>query len=123
MVKTGTFVHIDGLRVHAYHGVLEQERVVGNDYLINIKVGYPWLKAAETDNVCDTLNYAVLAQIVKEQMAVPSGLLEHAAGRIAGRIREKFPECTSIDLRITKAAPPMACDCEGAGVRLVQEYD
>lgn len=118
-MKANTYVHIDGMRLHSYHGVLEQERSVGNEYLINIKVGYPWMQATATDDVCDTLNYASLAEIVKEQMAIPSALLEHVAGRIAGRIREMFPQCTSIDLHITKVAPPMECNCDGAGVRLV----
>ncbi|MCM1079746.1 MAG: dihydroneopterin aldolase [Bacteroidales bacterium] len=122
-MRTSSYIYVEGLRVHAYHGVLEQERRVGNDYLINIKVEYPWLQAAKTDDVRDTLNYAVLAEIVMEQMAVPSALLEHVAGRIAEKVRERFPECTSVDLRITKVAPPMPCDCDGAGVRLVISED
>ncbi|NPD81079.1 dihydroneopterin aldolase [Prevotella sp. PINT] len=118
---TETYIHIDNLRMHAFHGVLEQERRVGNDYLINIKVGYPWLHAVATDDVEDTLNYAALAGIVKEQMNIPSALLEHVAGRITARIQEMFPKCTSIDLRITKVAPPMQCDCDGAGVHIVMK--
>lgn len=116
---TETFIHIDNLRMHAYHGVLPQERTVGNDYIINIKVGYPWMKAAETDDVSDTLNYAQLADLLKREMAKPSNLLENAAGRIANAIQETYPVATSIHLRITKVAPPMSADCDGAGVEIV----
>lgn len=115
---TETFVHIDGMRMHAYHGVLPQERRVGNDYELWLKVGYPWLAACRTDDVADTLSYAELAELVKRQMAVPSNLLEHVAGRIVEDIKVSFPKVTSIELRLTKVAPPMACDCRGAGVSL-----
>ena len=51
-----THVYIKDLRMHAYHGVLEQERSVGNDYVVNVSVGYPWEEAMLTDNVSDTFN-------------------------------------------------------------------
>lgn len=113
-----TYIHIDEMRLHAYHGVLSQERTVGNDYIINVRVGFPWQKAAESDNVADTLSYADLAQIIKKEMATPSALLEHVAGRIADTITNTFPTMTSLHLRITKVAPPMSVDCKGAGVEL-----
>lgn len=117
-----TFIHIDAMRLHAYHGVMPQERKVGNDYLINIKVGYPWQKAINTDDVADTLNYAALAAVVKEQMAEPSALLEHVAGRIVNAVGTSFPNATSIQLRLTKIAPPMSVDCDGAGVEITHRY-
>lgn len=113
-----TFVRIDGMRMHAFHGVLPQERSVGNDYELWLKVGYPWHDACKTDDVADTLNYAELSELVKRQMAIPSNLLEHVAGRIVEDIRATFPKVTSIELRLMKIAPPMACDCLGAGVEV-----
>lgn len=114
-----SFIHISDLRLHAFHGVLSQERTVGNDYIINVHVGYPWMHATVSDDVSDTLNYADLACLIKEEMAVPSALLEHVAGRIANRIINAYPETTSVQLKITKVAPPMSADCKGAGVELI----
>lgn len=104
--------------MHAFHGVMPQERTVGNDYVINIKVGYPWIGATQTDNVTDTLSYATLAELVKREMLVPSNLVEHVAGRIVEAVKAEFPAATSIHLRITKVAPPMSADCDGAGVEI-----
>lgn len=117
-----TYVHIDNLRIHAYHGVMLQERTVGNDYVVNLSVAYPWQEAMATDDVGDTLNYAELSDVVKKEMSVPSNLLEHVAGRIAKAIGNRFPKATSLRLRITKVAPPMHTDCDGAGVELSCDY-
>lgn len=115
---TKTYVHIDNLKVHAYHGVLPQERVVGNDYIINIKVGTDWMRATKTDDVIDTLDYSQLATLIKDEMTEQSSLIEHVAGRIISTITTKFQNVTSINLRITKVAPPMSADCDGAGVEI-----
>lgn len=114
-----TYIHIDEMRLHAYHGVLSQERTVGNDYIISVRVGYPWQKAAASDDVADTLNYADLALIIKEEMAKPSALLENVAGRIADTITNTYPTVTSLHIRLTKVAPPMSVDCKGAGVEII----
>lgn len=106
------------MRMHAYHGVLAQEKVVGNCYSLNLTVGYPWLAAADTDDVSDTLNYADLACVVEEQMNIHSDLLEHVALRIVNAIRSRYPRVTSIDLDIRKVDPPISQDTDGCGVRI-----
>ncbi len=113
-----TQIYIRDMSLHAYHGVLEQERRVGNDYVINITVDYPFMDACDSDDVSDTLNYANLAELIKREMAIQSNLLEHVAHRICRAIYREFPrtECVEIDIR--KIAPPMPADCAGAGVRL-----
>lgn len=76
-----------------------------------------------SDNVADALNYATLNNIVKEQMAVPSCLLEHVGGRICQEVLSRFPEAEKVQLRITKLNPPMGIDSCGAGVELEVRSD
>lgn len=115
---TETKVYIRDLRLHAYHGVLQQERTVGNEYIVNISVAYPWQDAMSSDDVADTLNYATLADLVVREMSVPSRLLEHVAGRIVTAVRNDFPLATSVSLDIRKVAPPIPHDTGGCGVEL-----
>ena len=115
---TETFIYIDNLRLHAFHGVLPQERTVGNEYTINIKVGYPWEKAATTDNVRDTLNYAMLADTIKDVMMQPANLLETVAARISDAVRTSFPQVSSITLDLKKVAPPVEHNVDACGVVL-----
>lgn len=116
---TESYVHIDGIRLHARHGVLPQEQLTGNDYIINVRASYDISRAMQTDDVADTLNYAEVYNIIKEEMSVPSKLIEHVAGRIANRLMDSYSQISSVMLRITKCNPPMGADCNGAGVEIL----
>ena len=115
---TSSYICLRNVRFHAFHGVMPQERMVGADFLVNLRVVYPLEKAMQSDEVGDTLNYAELYALVKAEMAEPSKLLEHVAGRIVSAIEKRFPQVTSIDLELTKQNPPMGADCDGAGVEI-----
>ncbi|MBQ9667434.1 MAG: dihydroneopterin aldolase [Prevotella sp.] len=111
-------IYIAGLRLHARHGVMEQERRVGGEFEVTLSVDYDISRAMETDDVADTLSYADLCDYVRSEMAVPSNLLEHVAGRIARGILQRWPQVGAVNLSITKLNPPMGADCDGAGVEL-----
>lgn len=113
-----SYIYLDEVRFYAFHGVMPQETQVGGEFLVSLRVGYPIQAAMETDDVADTLNYDELFQLVKQQMDIPSKLLEHVAGRIVKAIHEQFPQVSSIHLRITKENPPMGADSKGAGVEV-----
>ena len=112
------YILLRDLRFHAFHGVLPQERLVGGNFVVDLRVGYSLAQAMTSDRVDDTLNYASLYALVEREMQQPSSLLEHVAGRIAQAIAKTFPEALSIDLTLTKQNPPMGADCKGAGVEM-----
>ena len=111
-------IFIDRMRFHARHGVMEQERKVGGEFLVSLRVHYLFTRALETDKLEGTISYAELYEVVRGEMAVPSQLLEHVAGRICRAVHARFPQATAIDLRIVKENPPMGADCAGAGVEV-----
>lgn len=116
-------IYLRNVRFHAFHGVLPQEGIVGNDYLVNLVLDYDFSSAMKTDDLQGTLNYAEVYQKVREEMTVPSKLLEHVAGRIAHRLFSDFPKIQKLQLSITKVNPPMGADSDGAGVEVVLTND
>ena len=116
-------IYLKNVRFHAYHGVLQQERIVGNDYVVNLVVDYDFTSAMETDELSATINYAELYEIIKEEMAIPSKLLEHVVGRIGKRVFSEYSAIRQIQLAITKEKPPFGADCDGAGVEVVLTND
>ena len=112
------YIFLKDLRFHAFHGVMPQERKVGGDFLVSLRMGYDISKAMRTDEVSDTLNYAEVYALVRKEMEQPSALLERVAGRIAEALFASDPKILSIDLWLTKVNPPMGADCQGAGVEL-----
>jgi dihydroneopterin aldolase len=113
-----SYITLTNVRFRALHGVLPQERRVGGDYLLTLRVGFDVSRAVQSDDVADTLNYATLYETARQEMAVPSQLLEHVAGRIGQRVLSEWPEVTTVDLTLTKENPPMGADCDGASVEL-----
>ena len=105
--------------MYGFHGVLPQERTVGAYFILNLSIQTDFSRAMADDDLAGTLSYADVFDVVKAQMAVPSALLEHVAGRICQAIFERFPQAEAIDLELLKENPPMGADCRGAGVRLL----
>lgn len=116
MMKTSIF--LDEVRFHAFHGVMPQERAVGADFTVWLKVGYNFVKAAESDELIDTISYADLYEVVRAEMDKPSQLLEHVALRIVKAVAARWHRIDTIDLRLAKDNPPMGADCKGAGVEI-----
>jgi len=113
-----SYITLTNVRFRALHGVLPQERRVGGDYTLTLRVGFDVSRAVQSDDVADTLNYATLYEMARQEMGVPSQLLEHVAGRIGQRVLSEWPEVTTVDLTLTKENPPMGADCDGASVEL-----
>lgn len=106
-------ITISGLKIAAHHGVLPQERKVGNEFTVDVTLIVDAYKAMVSDEITDTVNYAEVADIVKQQMAVPSKLLEHVAWRIREAITSKFGSIISGGIvKISKLAPPIAAQLE-----------
>ena len=113
-----SYITLQDVHFHAFHGVMPQEKRVGGDFLLNLRVGYSLSAAMESDRLEDTISYAALFELVAGEMRIPSKLLEHVAGRMVHAIMSAYPAVSSIDLEIVKQNPPMGADCAGASVEI-----
>ncbi|GHV10255.1 7,8-dihydroneopterin aldolase [Bacteroidia bacterium] len=110
------YLELNGMTFFAYHGVMEQERKVGNTYMVDLKLYFDLLPAMRSDNLHDTVNYAAIYALVKQEMAIPSNLIEHVAGRILQRIHADFPQIENIEIRLAKQNPPLGGDLKEVAV-------
>lgn len=113
-------IELRGLTFFAYHGVLPEERQMGNTFVVNLLLDADISRAVCTDELDDTVNYAAAYEVVKREMTVPSMLLEHVCGRIAAALLDAFPALSRVHVSVTKKNPPIegAGTCESA-VKLV----
>ena len=118
-----TDIIVSGIRLHAYHGVMPQERLTGNDYEVSVVATCQVQQAIHTDQVAHTLNYAEVYDTVKEEMSVPSCLVEHVAGRIARHLLDRHPCIQQVRVKLLKLNPPMGAHCDGAGIDLTMARD
>lgn len=114
-----SYIFLKDIQCYAYHGVAPQENLIGNEYVIQLKLKVDISKAARTDEVTDTVNYAEVYEAVKAEMDIPSKLVEHVAGRMAETLFKRFPVIEEVRLRLSKRNPPMGGDLDAAGVELI----
>lgn len=101
-------ITLTDIEFHAFHGVLPQETEIGGQYVVDISMTVLDEQSTETDSLEHTVNYAEVYEVVKEEMAIPSKLIEHVAGRIARRVRDEFPLVSQVRIILTKKHPPIA---------------
>ena len=118
MKTTDMYIHLKGVRLYAYHGVDPQETAIGAYFLIDLKLKTDFGRAAQTDDLTGTVSYADIYQSVKDEMQVPSQLLEHVCQRMAQRIFNDFPTIEELDIKLFKENPPMGAQAEQVGVEM-----
>ena len=113
-------IELENMEFHACHGCYPLEQVVGNRFLVDVKIEADLSKAAASDNVADTINYLNVFETVREQMDIPSHILEHVARRIADAIHLRFPKAGKVSVKVSKMAPPLGGKIEKVSVTLVE---
>ncbi|MCQ2218923.1 MAG: dihydroneopterin aldolase [Paludibacteraceae bacterium] len=107
---------LERMRFHAFHGVMPEETIVGGEYEVSIDLDVDFTNAMETDDLDGTINYAIVFDLVKEEMRTPSKLIEHVAGRILKSVKQHFPQIEAIEVRVSKLNPPVMGDMAQATV-------
>ncbi len=100
-------IELEGMEFYAYHGCFKEEQVVGNPFLVDLRLEADCNMAAKTDQLKDAVNYQKAYQIVKEEMALKSHLLEHIAERILQSLLQKLPQIQKATVKISKINPPL----------------
>lgn len=113
-----TKIELTNMRFYAYHGVLPQEREIGNMFVVDMTLEADITAACKSDEVEDTINYAEVFELVKKEMQQPSKLLEHVAGRIMEGVKAEFPQVSSLRVSVAKMNPPVGGEMEKAAIVL-----
>ena len=101
-------MELEGMEFQAYHGCLESEQKEGNLFVVDFCGQLDISKAASSDTLENAIDYGKIYDLIAQQMAIPSKLLENVAVRIAEAIRQEFPGFLEIKVRVSKKNPPVA---------------
>ncbi|MBQ3634657.1 MAG: dihydroneopterin aldolase [Bacteroidales bacterium] len=113
-------IEIRNLEIYARHGCFAEEQVVGNQFIVDADLRVDAARPAESDDIADALNYVGVVEVVREEMAKPSHLLEHVVGRIVARLRAEYGSAGLEGgwVRVRKMAPPVGVRMESVGVKM-----
>jgi dihydroneopterin aldolase len=98
---------LQGIQFYGYHGVYDEERRLGQRFLVDVELAVDLAGAEAWDDLSEALDYGqVYAAVLEIGTGRPVKLLETLAARIASTLLERFP-ARQVTVRATKPAPPL----------------
>ena len=114
-------IKVENIRVFAHHGCLTEETKIGSDYRVDLEVKANLQTSAKSDKLSDTVDYVFLNRIVREEMAIPSHLLETVAKRILTRIFNEDTLVNKATIWVSKVNPPIGGDVEMVTIKMTEK--
>ena len=113
-------ITVEGIRVFAYHGHLPEEAKLGGHFIVNIWVTADTTKVEKLDDLNDTVDYVKIIEIVKQQMAIRSDMIEHPARRIVDAILP-LQKVQKVKVEVQKITPPIDATFDKISVTIKAE--
>lgn len=107
---------VEGINTYCYHGCLEEEAKIGANYIVDVTMETDFTDAAKSDDLSKTIDYVVVFNIVKTQMAIRSKLIETVGQRIVDELKKEFNTLKKVEVKISKLNPPMNGNVERVSI-------
>jgi dihydroneopterin aldolase len=98
---------LENIRIYSNHGCLDEEALIGSDYVVDLEIDADLSKSAQTDELEDTVDYVHLNKIVKVEVSIRSKLLEKVADRVLQRVGNEIPMVSYAKNKLSKINPPI----------------
>jgi dihydroneopterin aldolase len=99
-------IHLKDLAFYSLHGLYKEEKILGNNFVVNVHVHY-LPQSAFITKLEQTVNYEKLFELVHKRMDQPSALMETIAMEVCNSILKLFPEVQATFFSIEKKHPPI----------------
>lgn len=113
-------IEVLGIRAHGHHGVLPEERLRGQPFIADVRLGVDTSAAAGDDDLGKTVNYADIAQMVHTQLSQdPVDLIETLAQRIADGCLA-HPGVQVVEVVVHKPQAPVGVPASDVAIRILR---
>jgi dihydroneopterin aldolase len=110
-------IRISGIKADGTHGVLAQEKLTPQPFIVDIELELDLEKAAEEDDLSETVDYDAVAKLVVEVIKGPSvNLIEALADRIATRVLHSFDLIEVVKVTVHKPKAPISVPFDDVSV-------
>jgi len=113
-------ITVEGIRVFAFHGHLPEEKKLGGHFIVNVWIEADTSEVEKTDDLNDTVDYVKIIEIVKEQMAIRSNMIENPAKRIVDTILP-LNKVQKVTVEVEKIQPPIDASFDKISVTYQRE--
>ncbi len=111
-------INIEGINIYAYHGCMEEEAVIGGNYIIDVYIQTDFSEAAKTDELLKTIDYCTVYEVCKKEMALRSKLIEQVIERVFNSLRSELKGIDHLHVKLTKLRPPINGDVDRVSVEM-----
>lgn len=122
---TSDEVFLEGLRFYGYHGVNPEEQMLGQRFVVDVRLTADLTKAGRSDDLGDTINYSAAAKRIRAIVeGPPRHLIEAVAEDIATALLAEHPLARSVTVTLRKpeaALKGIVMDAVGVRVRRTRE--
>jgi dihydroneopterin aldolase len=117
-------IFVNGLMLHAYHGVMQHEAKVGQTFALDLILDIDLAAASRSDKLNDTVSYDVVVKTASEAFCARRyRLVEAAAGAVAEALLEGFPPLRAVRITVHKPHAPIAATFADVGVTIERGRD
>ena len=110
-------IFVNGLVLHAYHGVMPHEAKVGQPFVLDLMLDIDLAEASRTDTLKSTVSYEQLVKTASDAFSARRyRLVEAAAGAVADAVLNRYPLVQSIRVTVRKPHAPIAATFDDVGV-------
>ncbi len=115
-------IFIQGLLVHAHHGVMAHEEKVGQRFTIDLELVIDLAPAGASDKLADTASYSAIVETATQAFTRQSHrLVEAAAASVADAVLAAFPKITTVRVTVHKPHAPIAAIFNDVGVSILRK--
>jgi len=108
-------ISLKGLAFYGYHGVLDEERRIGQRFVVDVRLSLDLSVAGREDRLTATIDYASAWRAIRDVIeGPPLNLIEAVAERVAAALLAQFPLLSAAWVRIVKPGAPVAGASSGA---------
>ena len=115
------WIALEQMEFWAYHGCFTEEQVIGTRFMIDLYIETDTSKAELSDDLNDTINYQSVYKVVKNEMQIPSKLLEHLGRIILTSVFTRFPKISYAIIKISKLNPALGGKIGSVSVNLEEK--
>ncbi|MGH8958420.1 MAG: dihydroneopterin aldolase [Acidimicrobiia bacterium] len=109
---------LTGIEVFAHHGVLPEEKQIGQKFLVDLDIEVDLGAAGKSDNLTDTIDYGDLAEKVHQLVAGARwNLIEKVAEETANLVLS-VPSVRAVAVTVHKPNAPIAVDFADVSVTI-----
>lgn len=96
------------MEFYAYHGVFEEEKRLGQRFIVDAVLELDLQKAGQSDDVQDTIDYGAVYQEVKRTVEGEQyQLIERLAEKISAELLRIFPALFACTIKVNKPNAPI----------------